>query len=509
MLNYQTWLESSKEIRILLAQVSVQISGTEQTKYLSTHAITVDGVDYTPLIKTNISIDESLSLDYSASISIGDIELVNNAGELDDWLNYVWKNRTVKVYYGGLPLPGTSITLANNFELIFDGVCTDIDAKSRQSLNLKIRDKLEKLNTPVTETLIGNYYKGAVVDETVTVNQNRNLLKPKVYGEVNNISPVLTDPTELEFMVADGPVEQIIEVLDNGVPVAFTVTQLTGTPYLAPGSFRLLAPLQGACTASVQGTARTVNLSTSTYVDTYSPSVANTILNLLKFTGRTLAYSDIDTTSFTTLGTESCGVYLNSRTNVLAICQELAKSAGLTLAVTRTGKVKLVKLQIPTTSTVTIPDTDTVLNTLRIVNKPNIVGAVKLGYAKNYTVLTGLVTGIPEEHKDLLAKEYLEALAEDQTVIDKYDLNSAPVLEPTYLINRTDAEATATTKLNLFKTPRVVYAMTCTSKYLSLEIGSAVTLSSSRYGLSSGKLGLVISTKPDWLNGKIEIEVLT
>jgi len=509
MLNYQTWLESSKEIRILLAQVSVQIGGVEQVKYLSTHAVTVNGVEYVPLIRTNISIDESINLDYSASISVGDIELVNNAGELDNWLSYIWKNRTVKIYYGGLPIPGSTVTLVDNFELIFDGVCTDIDAKSRQSVNLKIRDKLEKLNTPVTETLIGNYYKGEVVAETVTVNQNRNTLKPTIYGEVHNISPILTDPTEREYMVADGPVEQIIEVLDNGAPVSFTTVQHSGTPYLAPGSFRVIGPLKGTCTASVQGIARTVNIINSTYVDTYSPTISNTILNLLKFTGKNLEYSEIDAASFATLGTEACGVYLNSRTNVLAICQELAKSAGLTLAVTRTGKVKLVKIQIPTSATVTISDNDTVLNTLRVVDKPTIYGAIKLGYAKNYTIQTNLTTGIPEEHKDLLAREYLEALAKDETVITKYDLNSEPVLEPTYLINRAQAEAAAASKLDLFKTPRIIYAMTCTSKYLSLEVGTPVTLVSSRYGLNSGKLGLVISTKPNWLTGKIEVEVLT
>jgi hypothetical protein len=509
MLNYQTWLESSREIRILLAQVSVQIGGVEQTKYLSTHGVTVGGVEYEPLIKANISIDESINLDYSASISIGDIELVNTTGQLDTWLDYVWKNRSVKVYYGGLPLPGATATLTDNFELIFDGVCSDVDVKSRQSVNLKIRDKLEKLNTPVSEALIGNYYKGAVVDETVTVNQNRNTLKPKIYGEVHNISPILTDPTEQEYMVADGPVEQIIEVLDNGAPVSFTTVQQSGTPYLAPGSFRTIVPIKGACTASVQGTARTINVANSTYVDTYSPTVSNTILNLLKFAGRNLDYNEIDAASFATLGSEACGVYLNSRTNVLAVCQELAKSAGLTLAVTRTGKVKLVNIQIPTSATTTISDTDTVLNSLRIVNKPAIYGAIKLGYAKNYTIQTNLITGIPQEHKDLLAREYLEALAKDDTVIEKYDLNSEPVLEPTYLINRTQAEAAAQAKLGLFKVPRIVYAMTCTSKYLSLEIGAAVNLVSSRYGLNSGKLGLVISTKPDWLTGKIEVEVLT
>lgn len=509
MLNYQTWLESSNEVRILLVQVSVLVGGIEQTKYLSTHAVTVDSISYLPIVKNNINIDESLSLDYTASISFGDVELANNSGELDAWLNYVWKNRSLKVYYGGLPVPGTAVTLANNFELVFDGICVDIDAKSRQTLNLKIRDKLEKLNTPVSETLVGNYYKGQIVDETVTINQNRNLLKPLVYGEVHNISAILTDPTELEFMVSAGPVEQIIEVLDNGVPVSFTTVQESETPPLPAGSFRLIAPLQGTCTASVQGIARTVNVADSTYTDAYSPTISNTILNLLKFTGKGLEYSDIDAASFAALGTEACGVYLNARTNVLAICQDLAKSAGLSLAVTRTGKVKLVKLAIPTTSAVTISDSDTILNSLRVVNKPNIVGAVKLGYAKNFTVLTGLVTGIPEEHKDLFAKEYLEVLAQDTQAIATYDLDSEPVLEATSLINREQAQTVAESKLDLFKVPRIVYAMTCTSKYLNLDIGTAVTLVSSRYGLNNGKKGLVISTKPDWLRGKIEVEVIT
>lgn len=508
MLNYQTWLESTKEIRVLLVQVSVLISGTEQVKYLSTHAVTVGGIEYVPLIKNSVNIDESLSLDYSASISFGDVELANNTGQLDSWLNYIWKNRSIKIYYGGLPLPGSSPTLANDFELVFDGVCVDVDAKSRQTINLKIRDKLEKLNTPVTEELIGNYYKGELVSETVTVNQNRNVLKPLVYGEVHNISPVLTDPTELEFMVAAGPVEQIIEVLDNGVPVSFNTVAQSGEPVLPAGSFRLVAPLQGTCTASVQGTAKLVNVAAGTYTDAYSSTISNTILTLLKFTGKGLDYADIDATSFAALGSEACGVYLNSRTNVLAICQELAKSAGLTLAVTRTGKVKLVKLAIPTTSTVTISDSDTILNTLRIVNKPEIVGAVKLGYAKNYTVLTGLVTGIPEEHKDLFAKEYLEVLAQDSQTITNYSLDSEPVLETTSLINRQQAQTVAEAKLELFKTPRAVYAMTCTSKYLSLDIGTPVTLVSSRYDLASGKKGLVISTKPNWLSGKVEVEVL-
>ena len=511
MLNYQTWLEKSNVVRILLVQVTVNISGTEQTLYLSTHPATVGGVEYQPLIRNSISINETLSLDGNANISFGDVELVNTAGALDIWLNYIWKNRSIKVYYGELPAPGSSPSLTNDFELVLDGVVVDIDSKFRETLNLKIRDKLEKLNTPVTEELIGNYFQGSIVSESVTVNQNRNNLKPVVYGEVHNVSPTLTDPTQLEFMVSNGPVERIVEVLDNGVPVSFVTVQQSGTPALPPGSFRLLAPLQGTCTASVQGVAKTINVTGQTYTDIFNSSVSNTILTILKLAGKQLEYSEIDAASFTALGAQACGIYISSRTNVLAVCQELAKSAGLTLAVTRTGKVKLIKLEVPTSTvgTVSITENDTLYNTFRISNKPDVVGAVKLGYAKNYTVLTGLVTGIPEEHKDLFSKEYLEVVAKDSAVISTYALEEEPPLEGTLLVNELQAQQVAVSKLNLFKTPRTVYSFTATAKHLSLELGSLVNLQSARFGLNTPKPGIVVSTKPDWLRGKIELEVLT
>lgn len=279
---------------------------------------------------------------------------------------------------------------------------------------------------------------------------------------------------------------------------------------LPAGSFRLIAPLQGTCTASVQGIAKTINLPGQTYTDVFNSTISNVILTILKLYGKQLDYTEIDIDSFATLGSEVCGTYINSRTNVLALCQELAKSAGLTISVTRTGKVKLIELAVPlsTAGTTVIDESEMFLNSLRITNKPEIVGAIKLGYAKNYTVLTGLVTGIPEEHKDLFAKEYLEVVAKDDAVIQQYDLETEPVLESTSLINTAQAQIVATKKLSLFKTPRTVYSFTTTSKYMSLEVGSKVTLVSPRFGIGSGKPGLVLATKPDWLAGKIELEVL-
>lgn len=500
MLNYQTWLQTPNIVRIALVQVQALVSGTLTTRYLSTHGVTVDGTQYLPIIKGTISIDESISTSYSASISYGDIELANT-GEYDSWLSDVWVNKSIKIYIGSMPAPGTA-SVIGDFELIFDGIVEDIDSKNRNQLNLKIRHKLEKLNTSVSETLLGNYNPQSLVGWT---NQYANSLKPLVFGEVHNITPLLVEPALLEYMVNTEAVEQIIEVRDNGIPVAFTTT---GTITIPAGSFRLLKSPVGTVTCSVQGVKRTVNIAGTTFSSTYTNTASNTIATILKFYGQQLAYTEIDSSSFGTLGTQAVGVYVSDRVNVLSLCQEIAKSCGLVLSTSRSGQVKLVDLSIPSSASISITESDMFLNTLQISQKVEVVAGVKLGYAKNWTVQNNLLTAIPQEHKDLFATEWLESSQTDATVKTNYSVTIEPALENSYLIDKTQADTVALKKLNLFKVPRKIYTMTCTAKFLSVQVGDAVTLTASRFSLSGGVLGRVISTKPNWLRGTIEIGVL-
>jgi hypothetical protein len=558
MNNYQAWLETPGVVRIALAQVQGLVGGTLTTRYISTHGVTIDGIQYSPIIKGTISIDESLSLNYTSSISYGDIELANNNGEYDSWLEDIWSNKPIQIYVGAMPAPGTTSTISD-FELIFSGLIDDVDSKSRGSLNLKIRDKLEKLNTSVSEALLGNYNPQGLTPYT---NQYQNSLKPLCYGEVHNITPLLTDPALLEYMVNLEAVEQIIEVRDNGVPVAFTTS---GTITIPPGSFRLLKTPIGTITCSVQGMKRTVNVTRDYTQDsvsnTYTNTARNIILSILKLTGQTLDYSEIDRVSFgpeeATLGTQAVGLYLTDRTNILAICQELAKNCGLVLCTTRLGEVRLVELSIPTEATIDfakyveanpdlyyywstdlslhgvskreygylhyypfglsegrtitrfeITESDLLLNTLGISQRPEVVAGVKLGYAKNWTIQNNLTTAIPQQHKDMYATEWLESIQKDDTVKTNYLVSVEPTLESTYLIDKTQADAVAQKKLDLFKTRRKVLTMTCTAKFLSLQVGDAIKLTASRFGLNSGSFGRVVSTKPNWLRGTIEIGVL-
>lgn len=502
MNNYQNWLETPDIVRVLLVHVEVLSGGTLVTRYLSTHA----AANHLPIIKNSVSIEESISTQYAASISYGDIEIANHSGEYDSWLYDIWRNKSIKIYTGTLPTD-SFVDYLQDFELIFDGVVEDIDSKDRNTLNLKIRDKLEKLNTSISENLLGNYFQGTTVSESTYVNQYRNNLRPLVFGEVHNITPMLIDSTTLEYMCNDGPVEQIIEVRDNGIPVSFGIIQdpQTGITPL-PGSFRLLQSPIGAVTCSVQGIKRTINETYDTFE--YKNTAANTIATILKFYGRQLDYSEIDYTSFNILGQEAVGVYIQDRVNILSICQDIAKSCGLVLSVSRAGKVKLIDITIPNAASVNITDSDMLINTLQLTEKANVIAGIKLGYAKNWTVQSSLLTAIPQLHKDLYSTEWLEAIQIDTTTKELYSVSTEPVLEGTYLIDKADADSVALKKLDLFKVPRKTFKMICTAKFLSLQVGDAVSITASRFGLSGGVFGRVIQTKPDWLRGRIEIGVL-
>jgi hypothetical protein len=321
-------------------------------------------------------------------------------------------------------------------------------------------------------------------------------------------------------MVNQEAVEQVIEVRDNGRPIAFTTT--TSTIKFPDGCFKLLATPVGTVTCSVQGIKK--NIVNNNAVSGYVNTAANTIALIINLYGNQSGNYvengyvdkgyvkgnevDIDNTSFSTLGTEAIGVYLTDRVNVLAVCQEIAKSCGLILTTTRLGTVKLVELSIPASAEVNITESDMLLNTLAMSQRVDVVAGVKLGYAKNWTIQNNLVTAIPQQHKDMYATEWLESVQSDTVVANDYSVTTAPALENTYLVDKAQADAVALKKLNLFKTQRKILTMTCTARMLSLQVGDAVTVTASRFGLNNGRLARVVSTKPNWLRGTIEIGVL-
>lgn len=519
-----SWYADNTVRRGILVKVGVYSTGVAETigetfKYISNVGYTTANsvISFLPAISGSMRFSESLSQDGGISISYGDIELLNIDGSLDDWIDpskYVWVNRSVDIYYCDPNIVvDTEADIYTTFDLIFSGVIADIGSRSRNTLNIKVRDKMERLNAPITEVTLGTYGTWG----TGSGQTNQDAVVPLVFGEPHNFQPLLIDPSQLEYQVSQGPIEQITEIRDNGVPI-YTVSTLTGsaTINLTTGKFKLTNPIVGECTISAQGVAKSIDLSNGTLLSTYNNNIANLIALLVTQYGNSvskLTASELDLTNlstFATANTQYVGLVLNSRENLLSICQALASSIGAQIYFTRQGKLQLLRYGVPTTDTsVSIGPEDMVLNSMAISDRSTIVAAKKLGYCKNWYMQDNLVTAIPVEHKYMFNTEYWLKTSDDTTGTKTlYRLNAEPVQKDTLLVDGSQAQAEAIRLNNYFGAIRTTYKFTGYSKLLTLKLGQPVSITHPRFGLSSGKSGQVVSLSPDWSGGKIDIEVV-
>jgi len=489
--DFTAWLIDPTAIRCVLVEAVANVSGSDATRYLSTknYADTVAGRIYDPIVNAeSVQLIERMSLDSSPSMSFGDIEIYNVVGSLDSWLTDIWVNKTITVLVGDVRW------LRADFTTIFSGTIDDIDSRTRDTLNIKVRDKLQRLNTPITETTLGG----------TTVNKNE--LLPLCFGECFNITPLLIDPATLQYQVHEGAgigadkIESIIEVRDNGVPVSFTYTAS-----LVKTKFTLSAQPFGQVTCSVQGMKDVSTWITS--VSTIIQKIVTTYGGANKFVSGDLDASQLAT--FDAANTQPVGIYLSSRENTLSVCNQIAASVGAQLVMSRLGKLQLLKIDLPASGTAfEIGINDIIENSLSILQKIPVKAAFKVNYDKNWTIQEGLQTGIPEEHKNMYALEWLSYTAEDATVKTNYALDGEPVAVNTMLLTEADATTEATRLLDLYKTPRFVVTFTGTARLVELTLGQRVTLTYPRFGLDAAKEGQVIGLSIDWSNLMVKCEVI-
>lgn len=483
---YAAWLSSPSAMRCVLIEASVNVGGSEVVRYMSDKGYVTSPTDtpsntnYRAIIVGGVKLTESLSIDSNPTLTWGNIEIANVNGEFDSWLSDIWNNRQVSVYFGDMKWA------RSDFRLVFKGMASSISSQRRDRLNIILADSLQRLNTPMTDTRLGG------------TTSNKDKLLPLTFGECHNVSPLLVDPVLHDYQVHQGAIESIIEVRDNGAPI-------TVTPTLSTGKFRLSGSPVGTITASVQGNKPS----------TYDNSIAGNIKYIVKNYGTSsnrLTDSDIDLTNFSNFAsanTAPIGVYLSERANVLEVCQQIAGSVGAQVTMSRLGLLQLLRIDFPPSGTPTlITASDMLERNLSVDSMVNVTPSIKIGYCKNWTVQNNLQTVIPEEHKALFALEYLTTTQSDSTVATNYKMLVEPTEKDTLLLTTSDANTEASRQLTNTKTQRTVYKFTGFAKMLSLTLGQAVTLKHNRYGLSSGKTGVVVGLEPDWINYRVVVKVM-
>jgi len=481
---FTAWLYDAKARRTILVEAVARVSSVETTRYMCTVAYfdSVAGRVYDPIIAGNsLQIVERISIDGSSTLNFGDIEIQNN-GTRDSWLDDIWTNRNVSAYIG-------DVTWArSDFRPIFVGVTEDIDSKDNTVLNLKVRDKLARLNTPVTENTLG----GSTA--------NKNELLPLCFGECFNVTPLLADPATLDYRVHDNRIERIIEVRSNGVPAGTTDTLSSGkfVPDVNPQGTKITADVQGDDDDG------------SSYLTTTKEIIEHLVIDFgepnMRFSAGDLDSSNLST--FDAANQQPLGIYLNRREIVKDVCDKAAASVGAQMVMSRAGLLQLHKIDLPPPGTpVEITAADMFEDTLQIIQRIPVQASVKIGFGRNWTIQEEIDTGIPQSSKDSFAKEWRTVTDEDSTTKTNYRLDAEPEQIDTFLVKESDASAEATRRLTLFKTQRHIISFSGRPNLIELQLGDSVTITHPRFGLSGGKTGMVVGMSINWQNLIVDLEV--
>ena len=485
-LQFLEWLETPSAIRMVLIEVQVNVAGQEVTRYIASRPYLTGPLDvpanteYLPLATGGLAFTEQVSLTGEAGLSGGDIELDNADGALDSWLADVWRNRAIKVWSGDLRWARA------DFRLVFDGIIADVGSTDRNSINLALRDKLQRLDTPITEAKLGG------------VSTNKDVTLPIPLGECHNVAPLLTNPATLEYGFL-GAVESIFEVRTNGKPVPITVDNTTGR-------FKLtINPLANVVTASVQGD------NAGGYAPRIAPLVQRIATGYGKASDRFTA-ADLDLANlaaFDAAHPQLVGLYVADRTNQAQAIQQLAASVGAQALMSRTGKLRLIQIALPAAGVPVEIGPDQMLEgSLHPAQRLAVVAAVKIGYDRNWTVQTNLTTSIPPAHADLYATEWLTETVVDEAVKARFRLTDDPPQVDTCLKTTEDAHAEAARRLALHKVQRTIYEFEGEPEMMLLELGQPVVLRDERFGLQDGAPGVVVILSPSWLTGRVTVGVL-
>lgn len=308
------------------------------------------------------------------------------------------------------------------------------------------------------------------------------------------------------YKITDGSLDEIIEVRDKAAPIVILNNRSSD------GEFTLRYNTFGAITCTARS---------RTATDCTVPKLISYIVK--NYGKNTLTDNDLDLTN---IGASrlayKAGIYVTDRTNILEVCNQLARSINCGLYYSlftvnsgtgqiSTGKLRLIELKVPTSSVGATELNDSLMieGSLQVTESFSVKPSVKLAYCKNYTQQTqDLALALHSDHGTVFKDEYWYVESKDSAVEDIYKDTGIVQEEITHLLVTSEAQAEADKRLELWKTPRQLITATYLPHLMFVQLGDIVTLTSNRFGLSSGKPGLVYSITRDWITGLVEIGVL-
>lgn len=487
---------------------AIDAAGTLATFYLSTDGFVTSPTDtpphvaFTPALLDPGSIGTHAYSDGKTSggatkLEMGEVSIANADGRFDGWLNYSFDGRPITIRSGdGGAYPGS-------FRVVFAGTMESIEA-TWKGITIRLRDKQYVFSKPALTT---SYTGANVLPEGLegTAENIKGKVKPKLFGQVFNIPPVLVNTSKLTYQVNDGAVLDIAAVYDRGASVTKSTNYATGallqaasvsagtySTCFAEGLFRLGTTASGQITADVtQGASAAAR------------TTAQILRQIALLAG--LPASEVSAADVAALDAQNSavlGIWIDSDSTTLqSAMDQVAASIGAWYGFDGAGVLRMGVLTAPAgTPVLELRDYDVGDKVERRPARDNNIPSWRatVNHTRNWTVQTSDLAGVvTAPRRAYLALATRAAEAKDTAVKTKY-LLAADVTVDSLLTTEAAAGAEAARQLALQKVRRDIFEVPVSINILtnnSLLFMDVVRLTLPRFGLDAGKLFRLIGVR--------------
>lgn len=488
-------------MNIYLAEITAYDPGTSAEitwRFASGTGYDNAGTFYAPRLENPGSVSRAFAggIGGRASASLGEIILTNNDGGLNALADDFFDGRTLTLKQGD------SATAYASFTTI---LVATIETASfeRERVSLRLRDRSVELDKPFENTkYLGNNALPAGTEGTA--DDLKDKLKPRLLGRIALMAPVCVNTSRLIYQVNDGAVDSIANVYDagaylsRGADYTSAADMQANTPgggqyrcLESAGMFRLGAAPFGQITACV--------------VEKWA-YLSNTAAGLVQRILTEKGYSAADwiAADFTTLDQKnagSLGLLVGDGETTASLIDRICQSVGAWWGFDAQGKFRIARFESPSgTAAYAFTEADWI-EIDRAPESQLPLWSVTLTADINHAAQDrkSLAGVVPEDRAVWFALEAREQKVEDATVKTSRKL-ADEIKHDSALNGISIAAAEAQRRLDLYKGRRDVLRLTVAdpSRFTAVDLGSVVSVTTPRFGYTSGKLFLVTSIVVDY-----------
>lgn len=429
----------------------------------------------------------------------GELRLINADGGLDSLLiGYAIAGRGLRAWIGteGDPYPAT-------WTQVLSGTVESVSAAGNEVV-IKLADRLAELDKPVLPAAyLGDNALPAGLEGVA--GDLKGQRKPRVLGQVFNISPPCVNTSRLIYQVSDQACS-VSAVYDRGVALTAGAAYATRADLQATapaaGQYRVYSGSEGAYLRLGSSPAGTLTCDAATS-ETRAAALAQSVLSGFGIS----PVSSADVAALNAANGAAVGMWVQGDTPVREVLDRLLGSIGAWYGFDRAGALRMARLEVPGGAPVAAIRDVTTLELLGTADsdKGHPAWRVRLGYAVNGTPqsdseLGGDKTSASDPVGGLARRAWLAeatrtATAENAGIKTAWPL--APELEfETCLAGEPAASVEAARRLALY-TGRTLFQVRVpmSAALAAIEPGNCVTLQRARWGLSAGKLLRVIGVQ--------------